>query len=135
MRVTGHCHCGEITFEADVDPSQAMICHCTDCQNLTGSAFRVAIPVRPEAFRLLSGVPTVYLKTADSGSKRKHAFCDTCGAPVYRMPTDNNPNYSLRVGPLDQRERLSKPVLQRWAKRRLEWITEIASIPEVANQT
>jgi hypothetical protein len=39
MKIDGHCHCGQITFEAEVDPTALTICHCTDCQTLTGSAF------------------------------------------------------------------------------------------------
>ena len=43
MKVEGKCHCGEITFEAEIDPEAARICHCTDCQILTGAAYRVKI--------------------------------------------------------------------------------------------
>ena len=31
MRIDGHCHCGEITFEAEVDPDALNICHCRRC--------------------------------------------------------------------------------------------------------
>ncbi len=41
MKIDGHCYCGEITFEAEVDPNGLNICHCTDCQTLSGSAFRI----------------------------------------------------------------------------------------------
>ena len=27
MKVTGHCHCGKIGFEAEIDPAQVRICH------------------------------------------------------------------------------------------------------------
>ena len=52
MKIDGHCHCGAITFEAEVDPDALTICHCTDCQTLTGSAFRVNIPAPAEHFEL-----------------------------------------------------------------------------------
>jgi hypothetical protein len=29
MKIDGRCHCGEITFEAEVDPDALNICHCT----------------------------------------------------------------------------------------------------------
>src|SRR3954451_10970615 len=83
MKVDGRCHCGEITFEAEVDPDALHICHCTDCQTLSGSAFRANIPAPAEHFVLLSGKPKTYVKTAESGNKRLHAFCGTCGAPIY----------------------------------------------------
>jgi len=56
MKIDGHCHCGAITFEAEVDPNALTICHCTDCQTLTGSAFRINIPARAEHF-VLRGTP------------------------------------------------------------------------------
>ena len=43
MQVHGSCHCGAIEFEAAVDPTRVTICHCTACQNLTGSAYRVTV--------------------------------------------------------------------------------------------
>lgn len=35
MKVEGSCHCGQITFEAQIDPEAVRICHCTDCQTLS----------------------------------------------------------------------------------------------------
>ena len=135
MKVHGRCHCGKIAYAAEVDPNAVQICHCLDCQTLTGSAFRVTIPAPPETFRLEQGEPRIYLKVAESGSRRCHAFCGDCGAPVFRLPTDNNPNYSLRIGGLDQRAELGPPGRQIWAKRRLPWVTAIADIAEVPAQT
>jgi hypothetical protein len=37
MKINGQCHCGAVRFEAEIDPGQVSICHCTDCQALTGS--------------------------------------------------------------------------------------------------
>jgi len=134
MKVEGHCHCGKIAYEAEVDPTAVQICHCLDCQTLTGSAFRASVPAPAETFRLVRGQPRSYVKTADSGSRRVHAFCGDCGAPVFRMPTDDNPNYALRVGGLDQRALLGPPRRQIWTRRRLAWITAIGGIPEVDAQ-
>jgi hypothetical protein len=68
MRIEGACHCGLITYEADIDPEQVEICHCTDCQSLSASAFRVVVPAAAERFSM-SGEPTVYVKTAESGAR------------------------------------------------------------------
>jgi hypothetical protein len=51
MKIDGHCHCGETIFEAEVDPTALTICHCTDCQTITGSAFRANITASAEHFR------------------------------------------------------------------------------------
>jgi hypothetical protein len=43
MKAHGSCHCGAIEFEALVDSARVTICHRTDCQNLTGTAYRVTV--------------------------------------------------------------------------------------------
>src|SRR4030095_6708295 len=95
MRVNGSCHCGQITYEAEVDPERVRVCNCTDCQVLTGSAFRVSVAAKAQTFRLLTGRPKVYVKTGDSGAKRRHAFCPNCGTPVTASAdSDDPPSYS-----------------------------------------
>lgn len=47
MKVTGQCHCGAIGYEAEIDPARVSACHCTDCQRLSGSAYRVLRPSPP----------------------------------------------------------------------------------------
>lgn len=57
MKIDGGCHCGFITYEAQIDPEAVAICHCTDCQTLSGSAFRTVVRAEAGAFRLLTGKP------------------------------------------------------------------------------
>ena len=129
MKVNGSCHCGQITYEAEIDPRLVGICHCTDCQMLTGSAFRVSVPAAAESFRLLSGSPKAYVKIADSGARRRHAFCPNCGTPVRASAdTDDPPTYSLRIGCLEQRAQLP-PQRRIWCKSALPWSQDISAIP------
>ena len=128
MKIDGHCHCGEITFEAEVDPDALNICHCTDCQTLSGTAFRVNIPAPTEHFVLLSGTPKTYIKTAESGNKRLHAFCGNCGTPIYACAVDNPQSYGLRVGTVTQRAAFS-PKRQGWRRSALHWVDALAAVP------
>lgn len=134
IKVDGGCHCGAIAYEAEVDPAAMAICHCLDCQMLTGTAFRANIQASAASFRPLAGTPQRYIKTAESGAKRVHAFCVACGTPIYSCAVDNPPSYSLRVGALRQRDRLLPPVRQIWTSRRLPWVTALAEVPAVAGQ-
>jgi hypothetical protein len=121
MKVEGACHCGAIRYEAEVDPATATICHCTDCQTLSGSAFRTVVQAPKSSFRLLSGRPKAYIKTAESGNKRVQAFCADCGTPIYSSATTEDfPAYSLRVGPLKQRGQL-KPKIEVFRRSALDW--------------
>jgi hypothetical protein len=129
MQVTGGCHCGQITYQAEVDPETVRVCHCTDCQKLTGTAFRAAIASRPGTFVLKSGTPTIYVKTAESGNQRAHAFCPACGTPVYAAATGPNPSvYGLRVGGIDQRAQFAAPARQIWCRSALPWSMDLTAI-------
>jgi hypothetical protein len=55
MKIDGGCHCGHIAYEAEADPAKTMICHCADCQTLSGSPFRAVILTREDTFKLRSG--------------------------------------------------------------------------------
>ena len=102
MKVQGSCHCGEVTYDAEVDPDKVSLCNCTDCQMLTGSAFRVSVPAPAATFRLLTGQPKAYVKTAASGAKRRHSFCPNCGTPVCATAdTDESTELFLASGLLE----------------------------------
>ncbi|MCS3977997.1 hypothetical protein M2191_002680 [Bradyrhizobium japonicum] len=32
MQIDGQCHCGQITFEAEIDLEAVSVCHCRDCR-------------------------------------------------------------------------------------------------------
>jgi len=128
MKVDGRCLCGYLSYEAEVDPESVVICSCPDCQVLSGSAFRVTVPVTG-MFRFLSGEPKTYVKVADSGNRRALAFCPECGTSVYSRPADGTEGYfGLRVGSLRQRGSLV-PHAQYWRRSAQGWIDHISGLP------
>jgi hypothetical protein len=135
MKIDGACHCGFITIEGEADPEKTQICHCTDCQTGTGSAFRVSIPVAGTAFKM-TGQPSLYTKTtADSGRLRVQAFCPKCGSPIYSTTPGEGgqPSYTVRVGILRQRDQLI-PQRQNWFRSARSWVTELAAVPKNEKQ-
>ena len=135
MRIDGTCHCGAITIEGEADPERVTICHCTDCQSGTGSAFRISVPVPGTTFKM-TGQPTSYLKTtADSGNPRVQAFCPTCGSPIYSTSPGEGvqPSYMVRVGILRQRDQLA-PKRQNWFRSARLWVTTLDAVPKNEKQ-
>ena len=129
MKIDGKCHCGYLSYEAQVDPESVEICHCTDCQTLSGSSFRVVVPAIPGTFKLLSGSPKTYVKTADSGNRRLQAFCPECGTPIYATAADGTSEFfGLRIGSIRQRD-LLVPRAQYWHGSAQKWLAAIGDIP------
>ena len=125
MHITGRCHCGAITFEAELNPEKVGICHCTDCQQMSASAYRFLAIVAGDDLRLLTGTPKEYIKTGDSGARRVQAFCADCGAGLYATAADGpREAFNLRAGTIDQRRDL-RPHFEIFCTSALPWTNRI----------
>jgi hypothetical protein len=128
MKIDGQCHCGAIRYEAEINPDWVSICHCTDCQTLTGSPYRVTVFARRENVHL-TGVPKAYIKTAESGRKRHQYFCPTCGSPIYVTGEgEGAESYGLRWGAIRQRAQLP-PKRAIWCRSAMPWLDQLGALP------
>lgn len=131
MRIDGQCHCGHVKYQAEVDPDEVVICHCTDCQRLTGSAYRVTVRTPTSSLRLTANPPKVYTKYGDNGRPRLQSFCPECGSPLFTTGDGEHATTTgIRVGTINQRREL-KPSRQIWCRSALPWINDIGSLPGV----
>ena len=134
MRVDGACHCGNVKYEADVNPSHVVICHCTDCQALSGTAFRVVVATSAGSFRLIQGELKIYTKIGESGNPREQTFCGNCGSPIYSAPPGPQPKVvSLRIGTIRQRAKLI-PSHQYWHRSSFPWLPSLPDIDKTVTQ-
>lgn len=133
MRVHGTCQCGAIAWEGEVDPARVTVCHCGDCQRLSGAAFRASVPTKAEDFVILRGEPVRYVKIAESGNRRVQGFCGQCGTPLYSADAENTKNYNLRIGPLAERADLP-PQRQIWCEAALPWSVDLLDVPGTPKQ-
>lgn len=95
----GSCHCGAVTFEADLDLARdSYRCNCTICRR---TRFWPAV-ANPEGFRLLSGESelTQYLFNS---RKNVHYFCRHCGVRPFGVGTETpvGTMYGVNLGCLD----------------------------------
>ena len=126
MLINGACHCGQISFTAEVDPARVVLCHCNDCQVLSGSPFR-AVAEAPIGTFNLHGSPKSYVFTQHR-IQMAHAFCPECGTPLYATALENPASVIIRLGCVEQRAQL-KPFIQIWQSSALPWLAELATLP------
>jgi len=129
MQIDGQCHCGAVAYEAVIDSDDVGICHCTACQHLTGSAYRVTTFARREDFRITAGAPKTYVKTGANGRIRYQMFCGECGSPLYTTGTDEDAEeIGIRWGNIRQRKALT-PKSQIWCSSAANWFGERDALP------
>ena len=127
MKIDGGCHCGFITYEAEADPDRTTICHCTDCQILSGSPLRAVVASRYESLSV-KGQTKRYIKLAQSGNRRAQVFCPECGTPLWATAPENATAVIIRLGCVTQRAQLI-PAVQVWQRSALPWISHLGAIP------
>ena len=107
MKIDGQCHCGHVTYEAEVDPEQVAVCHCTDCQMLTGSPYRVTVSTSRDSIVMTGSEPKTYVKVAESGRNRLQLFCPACGSPLFVTGEGADAErWGIRWGSINQRREL-----------------------------
>lgn len=130
MKIDGACHCGYLTFEAEVAQDNVLLCHCTDCQALSASAFRIVVRSTPDSVRLISGEPSTYSKVGSSGAERVLSFCPKCGTNIFSTTAGEGPKiHSIRVGAVSQRSELI-PVAQQWTQSAQPWLDQLEEFPK-----
>jgi hypothetical protein len=129
MKVDGGCHCGRVTYEAEIDLEKVVICHCEDCKSFSGSEFRGAAPAL--WFKLTGEAPHRYLKTAASGHVNAMLLCPNCGSHV--CSTGSEPDskfFGVRWGTTRQRAQI-KPVANIFCRSAHDWVWDISSLPRM----
>lgn len=129
MKIDGQCHCGHVRFEAEIDPERVSLCHCTDCQRLTGSPYRVTVLTARANIRLTANPPKAYVKTGDSGRKRLQYFCPECGSPLLSgADGGDGEDWGIRWGSIRQRRELA-PKRQIWCRSAVPWLDRVEGLP------
>ncbi len=82
MQLSGHCHCGAVSYTVDGEPVRMAQCHCNACRRTTGTGHNVqAFFNRHDV--TITGETQTYDSIADSGSRRTRHFCPICGSRLF----------------------------------------------------
>jgi len=98
---TGHCHCGAVQYQAQVDLSQAVYeCNCSHCQ---AKGFLLQF-VPADNFTLIKGEDSL-TEYRFNTEKIAHLFCKVCGVQCFgKGQKDGHPTWAINVRTIDGAE-------------------------------
>ncbi len=120
-KITGGCQCGTIRYEVAGAPKRVEVCHCSDCQRQSGSAFGMTMVVIEADFRLIKGNLKTYASKSAAGRAKLGAFCPECGTRIYHKPEWRKGMVSVKPGTLDDTSWL-KPEMHLWTCSKQPWV-------------
>jgi len=130
---SGGCGCGAIRYTVTSEPLISYLCHCTECQRRTSSAFGLNMQVPTENLVIEKGTPTERIRTADSGNELALNFCNQCGAPLFSRSLAREHIRVIYAGTLDDPSWV--PVkLNIWADSALPWVQMDPKAERIAGQ-
>jgi hypothetical protein len=119
-QIAGGCLCGKVRYSATGEPAFVGVCHCTDCQKFTGSAFATVVAVPKPALKL-EGRLTRYSKTGDTGKSIHRSFCPECGSSIADEADVMPDIVMLGSGTLDDASWL-KPAMEIFCDSAQPWV-------------
>src|SRR5262245_12201022 len=117
----GRCVCGAVRYRLIAEPLTVYACHCTDCQALSGSAFRLSMPVRRDTLEVVAGIPEELEYSPLGASTKRGRRCGTCSTWLWGEPVRLPQVVVLRPSTLDDRSWFD-PVAHIWVRSAQPWV-------------
>ena len=126
---TGGCACGAIRYEISGEPIVMLDCQCRQCQRESGTGHASHVTFQAAEVKV-EGKASTWDMVGDGGTKKRRAFCPTCGAPVYMIFPDAPDIFIVKPASLDEPERYH-PQMVTWTAAGQPWDHLDPAIPKV----
>jgi len=117
----GGCMCGQVRYSATADPVVTGICHCKNCQKLTGTAFSTNVGV-PKTALSIQGSLKEYQFKGGSGQVVSLQSCPNCGSPIFSEAVALPGISIIKAGTLDDTSSL-KPTMEIFCDSAQTWVS------------
>ena len=121
LPLRGGCQCGHVRYRLSAPPRVLYVCHCTECQRQSSSAFGMTTQVRSEDLVVDWSRLEVWTRRTDSGGQMDCHFCPTCGGRLFHTKQGTGSIVSIKPGSFDDLSWI-RPIGHLWIKSRQPWV-------------
>jgi hypothetical protein len=119
--ISGRCLCGSVSYRAEAEPVVQAVCHCTDCQRQSGTAFSVVVGVPRAALTIQGSTLASFITTGEQhATETQRQFCSACGSPIVSFAEGMPDVAFLKAGTLDDASWL-EPAVEVWTRSAQPW--------------
>jgi hypothetical protein len=119
LPLLGGCVCGAVRYGLNAAPVLVHVCHCHDCQSISGSAYSLTVMVPASALTFTGPVET-FTRTTARGREVRHTACAHCRAGLTSNDVARPDFTGLRAGTLDDAG-WAVPIAQTFVRSAIPW--------------
>lgn len=119
-KISGSCLCGAVRYSTTAEPAMMAVCHCTDCQKQSGSAFSINVLVPRDQLEVEGEALTQFDVKGNSGANVSRNFCNLCGSPLFNVLDHFGGMAAIKAGTMDDSSWV-KPGVQIWCDSARSW--------------
>ncbi len=119
LPLPGGCSCGAVRYQITGSPLTFYLCHCTECQRHSSSAFGESLRISAADFEV-TGTVQLIERSSESGTRRQGWFCPECGVRIWHGATGSE-EINIKAGTLDD-TRWLKPAGHIWVRSRQPFV-------------
>ncbi len=119
-KISGSCLCGAVRYSTSAEPAMMAVCHCTDCQKQSGSAFSINVLVPRDQLEVEGEALTQFDVKGNSGANVSRNFCNLCGSPLFNVLDHFGGMAAIKAGTMDDSSWV-KPGVQIWCDSARSW--------------
>lgn len=120
-KIQGSCLCGQVHYSSSAEePAMMVVCHCTDCQKQSGTAYSTNVLVPTASITFKGESRAQYVVKGASGQTVTRNFCTNCGSPLTTELEAFDNLAAVKAGTLEDSSWV-KPTVQIWCNSAQPW--------------
>ena len=121
MASQGGCACGSVRYRLTEEPLVVHVCHCLDCQTLSGSAFALNLWMAKKGVEVSGDTLNTFELKGGSGRAHHVSFCKQCGTKLFSDYSGAKNSLFVAAGTLDDASDV-RPTMHIFTKDKQPWV-------------